>query len=60
MDNYAIIDKDGGWLINLVVWDGDTNKWTPPDGAIAILANEVNFSKLPVNPNIAIFENKNE
>jgi hypothetical protein len=51
MNNYAILDKDGGWLINTVVWDGDTSKWNPPDGTIAIPANEVNFSELPVNPN---------
>jgi hypothetical protein len=49
MNNYAILDKDGGWLVNVVVWDGDTSKWNPPDGTIAILANEVNFSELPVN-----------
>lgn len=60
MDNYAIIDKNGGWLLNIVVWDGDTSKWNPPDGAIAILANEVNFSELPENPNIAINFNNNE
>jgi hypothetical protein len=51
MNNYAILDKENGWLVNIVVWDGDTEKWNPPDGTIAVNVNEIDFSTLPVNPN---------
>jgi hypothetical protein len=51
MDNhYAIIDETGGWLVNLVVWDGNPNTWTPPFGTIAKHINEVNFSELQQKP----------
>lgn len=47
---YAILDANGGWLVNLVVWDGDTQKWQPPSGAVAVPAAEIDFSQLPTNP----------
>jgi hypothetical protein len=52
MEKYVIIDNAGGWLVNLVVWDGDTNKWQPPQGTNAVLASEIDFSTLPLHPNI--------
>jgi hypothetical protein len=52
MENgYAILNESGGWLENLVVWDGDTGKWTPPVGTIAVPVQEIDFSNLPENPN---------
>lgn len=48
---YAIIDVAGGWLVNLVMWDGDTSKWTPPAGTTATPASEVDIPSLPPNPN---------
>lgn len=51
MENtYAIIDETGGWLENLVVWDGDLAKWQPPAGTRAVPASEVNFQTLPEKP----------
>ena len=32
---YAIIENQT--ITNIVVWDGDTNEWSPPDGSIAVL-----------------------
>lgn len=49
-NTYAILDGQGGWLVNLVVWDGDTQKWQPPQGTVAVLATEVDFSQLPPSP----------
>jgi hypothetical protein len=47
---YAILDQVGGWLLNLVLWDGDESKWKPNQGEIAALASEVDFSSLPEKP----------
>lgn len=47
MENrYAILDKQGGWLVNLIIWDGDTEKWQPPDGTVALKASDVDFEAL--------------
>lgn len=51
MDTYAIIDNEGGWLVNLVKWDGNLETWQPPSGTIAILASTIDINSLPVNPN---------
>lgn len=34
MDNYAIVQA--GMVINVVVWNGDTEEWQPPEGTTAI------------------------
>jgi hypothetical protein len=37
MSSYAILPiGDTGTVINVVEWDGDTNKWNPPEGFQAI------------------------
>ena len=33
--NYALIDNQSLKVINMVLWDGETN-WTPPEGTFAI------------------------
>lgn len=33
--NYAIVDQSGN-VTNVVVWDGDIDNWTPPDGTNAV------------------------
>jgi hypothetical protein len=47
---YAIIDNQGGWLVNLVLWNGNIQTWQPPTGTTAILIEQINFSSLPKNP----------
>lgn len=49
MNGYAIIDETGGWLVNAVVWDGDTSKWKPPIGTIAKQIEEIDVNSLPPN-----------
>jgi hypothetical protein len=60
MDTYALLDKVGGWLVNLVVWNGDASTWQPSDNVIAQLASEVDFANLPVNPNTILKYNAEE
>lgn len=47
---YAIIHNEGGWLINLILWNGNTQTWQPPAGTIAKPIEQINFSSLPKNP----------
>lgn len=49
-NGYAILDEQGGWLVNIVVWDGNLETWQPPKGTIAKLTSEVDFSSLPEKP----------
>ena len=49
---YVILNKEGGWLENTIFWDGNTETWQPPQGAIVKLESEVNFPTLPINPEI--------
>lgn len=52
MNTYAILDEAGGWLVNLVVWDGNTENWSPPPGTVAVPASEVDFASLPPPPEV--------
>ena len=38
MANYAIVEK--GKVINVSVWDGNTESWSPPEGQEAVLIPE--------------------
>jgi hypothetical protein len=53
MNTYAILDEVGGWLVNLVVWDGNPETWQPPAGTHAVLASEVDFAVLPTAPDLS-------
>lgn len=50
MNGYAIIDNEGGWLVNTVIWDGNAETWQPPDGTYAVPVEEVEFNSLPPKP----------
>ena len=51
IDNrYAIINETGGWLVNLIIWDGNLETWQPPEGTVVIKASEVDFEALPARP----------
>jgi len=50
MNGYAIIDEQGGWLVNTVVWNGDTEIWQPPPNTHAIPIEEVDFNNLAPRP----------
>jgi hypothetical protein len=51
LERYAIINKAGGWLENLIVLDtADAVGWVPEEGTIIKLASEVDFSTLPEKP----------
>ena len=50
MNSYAIINEKGGWLENLVIWNGDLETWQPPVGTIAKPIEEVDVTSLPERP----------
>jgi hypothetical protein len=49
-NRFAVIDSKHGWIVNIVVWDGDTTKWQPPSGTYAVPLDEVDLSALPQKP----------
>lgn len=51
-ERYAILAENGGWLVNLVMWDGNTENWSTPAGTYAVKASEIDFKSLPPNPEI--------
>jgi hypothetical protein len=50
IERYVILNAIGGWVENVIVWDGNLETWQPPDGAIAKLESEVDFETLPQKP----------
>jgi hypothetical protein len=48
--HYAILNEQGGWLENLVCWDGDTTHWQPPAGTRAVPLSEIDLQALPARP----------
>lgn len=51
VQRYVILDKVGGWLDNVILWDGNLQTWQPPEGTIVKLESEIDYATLPVNPN---------
>lgn len=47
---YVILSIENGWVENIVIWDGIT-EFTLPEGTIIKLESEIDYSKLPPNPN---------
>jgi len=54
MNGYALLDEEGGWLVNIIVWNGNLQDWQPPAGTIAKRIEEVDISQLPERPEDAI------
>ena len=50
VQKYVILDAVTGEFVNLVLWDGNTETWQPPEGTIARIADEFDFNTLPQNP----------
>jgi len=50
IERYVILNKDGGWLENTILWDGNTETWQPPEGTIARLESEIDYATLPPRP----------
>jgi hypothetical protein len=49
-EKYALLDDQGGWLVNTVLWDGDTAKWQPPAGTTAARLEDIDLATLPPAP----------
>jgi len=49
-EKYAILDQAAGHLVNVVLWDGDTAKWTPPTGTTAVKLADIDLATLPTAP----------
>jgi hypothetical protein len=49
-EQYAILDEQGGWLVNTVLWDGDTAKWQAPAGTSAVRLADIDLATLPPAP----------
>jgi len=47
---YALLDDQGGWLVNTVLWDGDLSKWQPPAGTTAVRLADLDLATLPPAP----------
>jgi hypothetical protein len=63
MDNtYALVD-DAGHVLNVVVWDGDPAKWSPPDGKQVVVAAAVvmptEFVVSPIEPTTTLINPAN-
>lgn len=39
IETYALINSDG-YIVNTVLWDGDTDTWSPEDGLSAVLCGD--------------------
>jgi hypothetical protein len=47
---YALLDEQGGRLVNTVLWDGDAAKWQPPAGTTAVRLADLDLATLPPAP----------
>jgi hypothetical protein len=49
-EQYAILDQANGHLVNVVLWDGDTDRWQPPTGTSAVRLADIDLATLPPAP----------
>ena len=47
IERYVILNAEGGWLENVILWDGNLETWHPPQGCIAKLESEIDYTTLP-------------
>ena len=47
---YVILNKNGGWLENIILWDGNIETWQPPKEVIVKQENEIDLTTIPKNP----------
>ena len=50
VERYVILNKEGGWLENTILWNGKSETWQPPEGTIARLESEIDYATLPPKP----------
>jgi hypothetical protein len=50
VERYVILNREGGWLENVVLWDGNLQTWKPSDTMIVKLESEIDYEKLPQKP----------
>ncbi len=50
VERYVILNAEGGWLENTILWDGNTETWQPPKGTTARPESEIDYSLLPASP----------
>jgi hypothetical protein len=36
MPRYAMIHEDSGFVVNVILWDGNEETWSPPEGYIMV------------------------
>ena len=50
VERYVILNEQGGWLENVILWNGNLETWQPPEGTIAKLESEIDYQTLPQKP----------
>jgi hypothetical protein len=46
----VIINSAENCIENFIVWDGDENKWTPPNGTYAVKIEDIDYSTINERP----------
>ena len=50
IERYVILNDGGGWLENVILWDGNLETWQPPQGTIVKLESEIDYATLSPKP----------
>ena len=50
IERYVVLNAEGGWLENTILWDGNAETWQPPEGTLTKLESEVDCATLPQKP----------
>ena len=49
MSRYGVVEVATGLVVNVILWDGDTTQWQPPEGCIAVQSDEVQMGWSYIN-----------